>query len=286
MMWFRVRVAAVLASLGLAACAVFAPPAEHIVETATGRSLGCAELAEAVLASRFALLGEQHDEPTHHQRRGALIERLHGTPAAVVAEHLPRGDRVLLQGPRLLGSLEAAGFRPRAWDWPVHQALFEGIAASGLPLFGGDLTGDELRSLMQPGGGAAALPAPMQRMTAAAPLDEAARRVLDADLSASHGGAGVPAARLDAMRNAQRARDASLLLALQHSHGTPALLVAGNGHVRGDYGVPQLLRATLPQAAVLNVALVRAGDEPPGGARVYTHVWYVDPAVPRRSCGP
>jgi Haem-binding uptake, Tiki superfamily, ChaN len=265
----------------LGACAVHAPSAERIVDTATGRTLSCAALADVARDRAFVLLGEQHDEPTHHQRRGALIERLHGSGAAIVAEHLSRGAAVPALTRPVLPALTAMGFRPDAWGWPVHQPLFDGIAASGLPLRGGDLTAAERRSLMTPG--AAALPAPLIALTAAAPLPAVARTALDADLAAAHGGS-LPSARGEAMHRAQRARDASLLLALLDSHGQPALLVAGNGHVRADYGVPQLLRATQPAATVISVALVRPGEDPPGGAGAYTHVWTIDPAVPARAC--
>lgn len=250
---------------------------ERIVETATGRTLSCHELAQAVLASRFVLLGEQHDEPTHHQRRGALIDSLRGSAAAIVAEHLPRGDVVPLEGP-LLPALQAGGFRAAAWAWPVHRPLFEGIAASGLPLRGGDLPDGVMRSLMKDD---SALPAALRERIDAAPLAAGASAALDTELIEAHGGT-LPPARLAMMRRAQRARDASLLAALQDSGGRPAVLVAGNGHVRADHGVPQLLRGA--SGPLLNVALVTPGQAAPGGAAVYTHVWTVDPAVPVRRC--
>lgn len=254
---------------------------ERIVDTRSGRTVSCAELAEAVRASPFALLGEQHDQSTHHQRRGVLIQRLRGSGAVIVAEHLPRtGAVVPLQG-ALLPALQAGGFRPQAWEWPVHQPLFEAIATSGLPLRGGDLTMEELRSLLRPGGAVPATLEALQARVVAAPLPADVQAVLDADLQDAHGGT-LPAARLVLMRAAQRARDASMLTALQDSGGRPAVLVAGNGHVRGDYGVPQLLRAQ--GLAFLNVALLAPGQAVPGGPGIYTHVWTVDPDVPARAC--
>jgi uncharacterized iron-regulated protein len=263
----------VVCSAVLAGCASWGPSPERIVETATGRTLTCAELADAVRAAPLALLGEQHDEQAHHQRRGALIERLRGSGAVVVAEHLPRGEGVPLQGRPLLAALQSGGFKPEAWDWPLHQPLFEGVAAAGVPLRGGDLDDPTLKAVLKSDAG---VPAPLRALLDAAPLSAPAQAALDADLQESHGGA-IPPARLDTMRRAQRARDASLLAALQASGGRPAVLVAGNGHARGDYGVPQLWHP----AGLVNVALVSPGQAVPG---TYTHVWTVDPQVPVKAC--
>lgn len=265
------------AAAALVGCASAPGGGEHIVEVATGRGVGCAELAAAVQASRYALLGEQHDQAAHHQRRAALIERL-APPAALVAEHLPRGAPVPLQGP-LLPALEAAGFSARGWQWPLHQPLFEGVARSGLPLRGGNLRDDELRAALKQG--AAALPAALQ----APPLDAAAQAALDADLQQSHGGE-IPPARMQAMRTVQRARDASMWAALRDSGGRPAVLLAGNGHVRQDYGVPQLIRAVEPAARVVSVGFATLGEVAPGEAGAYTYLWTVDPAVTVATCGP
>lgn len=269
------------AAAALAGCASLTGGGDRIVEVATGRVVGCAELAAAVQASRYALLGEQHDQAAHHQRRAVLIERL-APSAALVAEHLPRGAPVPLQGP-LLPALEAAGFSTQGWAWPLHQPLFEGIARSGLPLRGGNLRDDELRAALKQG--AAALPAALQAAIESAPLDGGARAALDADLQQSHGGE-IPAARMQAMRTVQRARDASMWLALRDSGGRPAVLLAGNGHVRQDYGVPQLIRAVAPGARVVSVGFATLGEAAPGEAGAYTYVWTVDPAGSVATCGP
>lgn len=281
----RSGTAALMAVL-LSGCAVLPWTTQHerIIDLASGREISCAELARQVAASDFVLLGEQHDQAAHHQRRGALmlqVKTLGPTPAAVVAEHLPRGARVVF-GEDLLGSLRAAGFRADLWEWPVHQALFTSVAATAWPLTGGNLRDDELRSVMKQG--PSALPPAVQALLAGAPLDAVAQASLDADLTAAHGGS-IPPDRLQAMRMAQRARDASMLTALQATGAHPAVLVAGNGHVRQDYGVPQLIRAAQPTARVLSVGLVSIGQQDGWESRPYSHLWRVDPAQPQRACG-
>ena len=78
---------------------------------------------------------------------------------------------------------------------------------------------------------------------------------------------------------AQRARDAAMWLALRETQAAPAILVAGNGHVRSDYGVAQLIRLQRPDAGVVSVGFAESGDTPPA-ERPYSHLW-ITPAVER-----
>lgn len=86
------------------------------------------------------------------------------------------------------------------------------------------------------------------------------------------------------MRLAQRARDASLALTLLDAGGAPARLIAGNGHVRRDYGVPLLLAARAPGAKVVSVGFVEvaagATPDPESLRGRYDYVWFT-PAVER-----
>ena len=77
----------------------------------------------------------------------------------------------------------------------------------------------------------------------------------------------------------RRMRDAAnLWAALRDAAKRPAILLAGNGHVRLDYGVPQVIAAAQPAAKVVSVGFVEIGE--PVRDQPYTHVW-VTLAVPR-----
>lgn len=228
-------------------------PGELITEGVGGRRVSRAELLARLRDSDFVLLGEQHDNPLQHQRRGALIVEL-GSGAVVVAEHLPRGARV--EGAAtdaLLARLQAAGFEPRGWRWPLHEGLFAPPLAAGIPLRGGNAPLDQVRAVARQA--EAALPADMAALLATAPLETSAQAALDQALVDGHCGQ-LPAARVPAMRAAQRLRDASMAAALLAAGGRPAVLVAGNGHVRDDHGVPVLLRAQRPAARIVSVVFV------------------------------
>lgn len=267
---------ALLLLAALAGCA--APPqAGAIVEVGTGRALTRAELVETLRRADFVLLGERHDNPLHHRLRGELVAEL-GSGTAVVAEQLARGQRVergVEAGPDLLAALTAAGFDARGWDWPQHAPLFEAIVRAGLPLSGGNLPRDTARRIAREG--EAAIEPALAALLQSAPLDAAARAALDGDLVAGHCGQ-LPADSVPRLRGAQRARDAAMAVALVEAAGRPAVLVAGNGHVRRDYGVPQLLAVLRPGAVVASVGFLD-GDEALAGTP-YTHVWTT--SAPRR----
>lgn len=260
------RLAAFATTMVVAGCAGWQAEPERIVEVASGREITRAVLLERLRAADYVLLGELHDNRRHHVLRGELVVDL-GAGAAVVAEHLPRGRRVG-PGDDLKARLTAAGFDAKAWDWPIHEPLFGPILAQGLALSGGNAPAEAIRAVAR--GNAAELPASMKDLLDAAPLSADARSALDADLSAGHCG-HLPAARVPAMRAAQRLRDAHLWASLKEADGRPRVLLAGNGHVRRDYGVPQLTASLLAPGSLVSVGFVERRRD--ADAAPYDYAW-------------
>ena len=56
------------------------------------------------------------------------------------------------------------------------------------------------------------------------------------------------------MFKVQRYRDASM--AYIASKVAPAIVIAGNGHVRRDYGVPQIIKKMNPNSNVISIAFL------------------------------
>jgi uncharacterized iron-regulated protein len=71
-------------------------------------------------------------------------------------------------------------------------------------------------------------------------------------------------------------------VALKRSGGEPAVLLAGNGHVRRDHGVPVLIAAAEPGARVLSVGFLSAGDTLANNHGLYSHVWLPSARLKRR----
>jgi uncharacterized iron-regulated protein len=92
-------------------------------------------------------------------------------------------------------------------------------------------------------------------------LPEALAAALSKELVESHCGA-LPPQAIPGMASAQQYRDAHLadaMLRARQAHGN-AVLIAGNGHVRSDRGVPWHIRQRQPDAKVLSIMLLEVED--------------------------
>lgn len=257
--------------------------AADIVDTASGRALSAPELLQLARQADFVLLGEIHDNPHHHRLRADFIARL--APESVVVEHLEQGrqarwDGGAATGQAVVDALSRAGFDGPGWQWPVHAPLFEGLAQAGIPAAGGNIGRELARRLVREG--PSALPAALAAPLSEAPLAADAQGALDADLLHSHCGQ-LPASRIPGMRLAQRARDAAMATTLLAASGRPAVLLAGNGHLRSDYGVPVLLEHLHPGARILSIGFIE-DDRPDPDAHLYTHVWRTAPTPRNDPC--
>ncbi|MEI7464035.1 MAG: ChaN family lipoprotein [Burkholderiales bacterium] len=279
------------------AAAGVAPPAsvpdvsDAVVDAAvdaSGRSLDIAALAERLRSARYVLLGEIHDDAQHHRLRAALLRTLlaDGRPTWVVFEQIDRQhSAAVAAAPRDTEAVVSAGQLDRkGWKWPLHRPLFDAALAAGATVVGGNLSRAEARSVMQ--GGVAQAPVELQRWLSA---PDAADRALppawtpaqDAELrrqvDVGHCGA-LPPQMIAPMALAQRARDAALAAAMT---GAPpnvrVVLVAGNGHVRRDIGVPHYLAVARALDSISVGFLERGGDGQKVADGPYDEAWFTAP---------
>jgi uncharacterized iron-regulated protein len=209
----------------------------------------------------FILLGELHDNPTHHQVRGLLISTSTARPPAVVFEQLAATEAsipVPSSGVSIENWLDANGFDRKAWKWPLHAPVVNAAIASGRSVWGSGVSREALRSVVKDG--ARSAPEPLRRLLEATPLDSAAQAEMDHELIVGHCNQ-LPESMIPGMRAAQEVRDAAMTRALLSAGAEgPAWLIAGNGHVRSDVAVPRLLRGSAPGRSVLVVGLLEAGQ--------------------------
>lgn len=254
----------------------------QIIDLNSGDEISEQALAERLRSKDVVLLGELHDNPRHHALRGELIARFAGKQTTVVAEQLPAPARVAFNS-QLRDDLEAAGFDGKGWGWPLHEPLFDDIRALGLSLVGGNLPKGFSKQLMTKG--ESALPAPLADAYAQSPLSAAAQGRLDGDLVDGHCGK-LPEKYVAPMRLIQRATDLSMANALLAHR--PSVLVAGNGHVRKDYGVPQVISALAPSAKTAAIGFFEKGTDRQelvqSLAGRYDYVWLTERAERSDPC--
>ncbi len=212
------------------------------------------------------LLGEVHDNAAQHALRArglaALLAR--GERPALLLEQFDRDQQPAIDALHQAGripppaALEAAvDALVRAggagWHWPFYRPPLRLALAHGLPLVAANLGRAEARRVMQQGlaasGWRADVPADIQQAQAAA-------------IAAGHCGQ-LDAAGAARLALAQVARDQAMAGLVARHAGRGVVLLAGNGHVRTDIGVPRWLEAGL-RARTLAVGLLEAGDADTG----------------------
>ena len=273
----------------------------RIFEVSTGQAIGFETLTEKLAAHSIILLGEFHDNAHHHRARARLIEALgqaHKSqePFQLVVEQLAMGSSVSpntkVSTEALLAQLKEAGFQDKAWGWPLHEPVFRAAFSQGMAVHGGNLVPGQSMKLFQQG--ESALPEKLQGLLAKASLPAPNLQALDKALVDGHCGQ-LPDAMLKPMRLVQRATDLSLLVAATEHKA--AIVIAGNGHVRKDFGIPSLLPALKTSPKLVTVGFLESDPSAKAGqsgstasngqARhwaVYDYVWLTPPADREDPC--
>ena len=254
--------------------------AGQILDVRAHRLIDEATLVARIASVRYRLLGEIHDNPAHHRLRAALIADIarSGRRPAVVLEQLELARDANLGEAQRRGAdadalADAGGLDKRAWRWPLHAPVIDAARAAGLPLHGGGLPVSALRTEARDESPANAA---WRSRLAAARWGEREDVALRNEIAASHCGQ-IGTALVPRMAQAQRWRDAAMAEAVvRAATADGTILIAGDGHVRRDLGVPRYL----PLGETVSVGFVEAPDASADDDAVFDYVWYTE-AAPR-----
>lgn len=262
------------ALLLLAACA--APSANEagaasaglegtVWDASTGEAISEAALDQRLASARFVLLGEKHDNPAHHRKQADLLDRMAATGRRppVVWEMIDASKAAVLKAYLESGRATPEGLgRVLDWggsgwpEWAIYQPIAEVALRRGLQQYPGNIERPIIRTVMQDGfGGLPNVTAQVLATNARWTDDDA--QALKTELVDSHCGV-MPEGMMRPMGLVQRARDAVMAAALLEADvGAGAVLIAGNGHVRADRGVPRYLE---PETNVLSIGILEAQE--------------------------
>jgi uncharacterized iron-regulated protein len=240
------------------------PLVGRIWDVTTGAFIDSAALVNHLSRGKFVLLGEQHDNPDHHRLQTWLLRALiaAGRRPAVGFEMFTSDDapalaRHMAAHPTdAVGLAQAVDWQRSGWpEWAMYQPIAEAALSAGLPVVATNLSQSTARALGQ--SGVSALEAAfVARVGLDRPLDADLYTAMAQEIREAHCGYA-PEPRVEAMIIVQRARDAQMaesLIAAGQQDG--AVLIAGAGHARRDYGVPAYLAGRAPDASVVSLAFL------------------------------
>jgi uncharacterized iron-regulated protein len=227
-------------------------------------------LESRLTGDAIVLLGEVHDNAEHHRLRLSLLRRAveAGWRPALALEQLDRErqaelERARRERPRDAQHVIDAAGGP-GWSWDFYRPFVELALAYDLPLVAANLSRDDGRAIAR-GGLDAVFDADGQArlgLDRAVPADWQAAQEREIDAGHCH---VLPPEAWPALARVQLARDAVMAGLLREHGARGVVLLAGNGHVRRDLGVPRWL-PDAERTRVFAVGYLEEGDEPPPGA--------------------
>ncbi|MBP8097863.1 MAG: ChaN family lipoprotein [Arenimonas sp.] len=260
-----------------------------VIVNARGEPVPESELLSELATSRFAFLGEKHDNADHHRIEARLIaRRLASQPGtAVVFEMLDDAQRPLIPGLTAEDSLETIkaklAWPAKGWDFAVYGPLFKASLDGGI-LVAGNIGKKFIGELYEKG--EPMLQGDARFLTVFSASPETRAYLLDTIFEAHCGMR--PRDTLAPMVSIQLAKDASMASAMADQKA--ALLIAGGEHVRTRTGVPSHLLKLKPgeRRVVIQLMEVVAGETDPkvyveraGPADFY---WLTPGAVEKDNC--
>jgi uncharacterized iron-regulated protein len=265
------------------------PLTGQIWDVAAGRFIDHTTLVARLAQNRFVLLGEKHDSPDHHRLQAQLLRALiaAGRHPAVGFEMFDTDQQGAIDRHLDAARTDAAGLADAVnWDrsgwpdWSLYQPIVEVALDARLPIVATNLS-----PRMVSREGASSVEAGLRaRLGIDRPLARDTHEAMAAEIRDSHCGYASDAL-IESMITVQRARDAQMaerLAAAGKERG--AVLIAGVGHVRTDWGIPVYLETRLPGSTVTSVALleVESGETEPAayasefgdGPLPFDYVWF------------
>lgn len=195
----------------------------------------------------YLLLGEVHDNPAAHEARLELLRgRIEsGWRPTLAMEQFDREsqgelDAALRECPDAACVAKRAAPAKSGWQWPLYEPIISLAMRYRLPILAVNLSRADAGLVVKSGFGAALDADLVERYRLNHDLPA---KLLTAQAEAVREGhcGQLPESLLVPMAKAQIARDVLMADTLRHAPGD-AVLIAGNGHARGDIGVGFWLR--------------------------------------------
>ena len=240
-----------------------------------GSLAGCATVPSSdvwenrLRGDAIALLGEVHDNAEHHRQRLEILRRAFaaGWRPAIAMEQFDRErqediDRARIEKPRDAQHVIDLATAPKAarggnWQWNFYRPFVELALEYEVPLIAANLSNAEAGQVVREGYAAVFDAAQVKSLGLHATVPAELQAAQEREIDVGHCNV-LPAKALPAMVRGQFARDAVMASIVNQHASRGVVLLAGNGHVRRDIGVPRWLNASA-RARTLAVGFLEAG---------------------------
>ncbi len=239
------RAAAALLGMALMAVAggcASRPEAPIVRQPSGSAATATAERVAALLPADVLLVGEQHDAAEHQQIAQQVIAYLasRNLLAAVSLEMADTGVSTAALKPSAtdLQIRNALNWNDKGWPWAAYGPAVVTAVRAGVPVMGANLPRAQMGGSMADGKLDAQLPGPALK------AQQQLIRIGHCNL--------LPESQITPMTRIQIAKDITMANTLAEAvvPGKVVLLLAGNGHVNRQLGVPQHLPGSLKVKAV------------------------------------
>ncbi|MCP5057924.1 MAG: ChaN family lipoprotein [bacterium] len=245
-------------------------PAEGLVafDPDAERWITEAEVWEEILAARYVLLGEHHDNPDHHRLQAGILRELaaRGRRPALAFEMLGADVRDAIAEFQAAGRADPEALRGVVeWDqsgwpaWPLYEPIFAAGLDAGMPIIAAQVPLALRKGLTAEG--LQALPSGPVREIATRPLPEASQADLEEEIREGHCNR-IPLDLIPRMVEIQRIWDAWMADAIRAAATQDgAVLIVGRAHARRERAIPWALAQFEPGAQTLSIAFVEASPD-------------------------
>ena len=237
-------------------------------------------VADALPNPQVLLLGEVHDNAQGHRLRLAELQRrmAAGWRPAIVMEQFDRETQPLLTRAARECSDPDCIIRvmeqPR-WDWSLYRPVLDLVISYQLPLIAGNLSRADASRTVRDGIKWSMTPA-MVSTYLATPVPADVLEGQKKEIQEGHCNM-LPDMMIGGMVDAQVARDIWMAKLIRDQAPRDVVLIAGNGHVRKDIGVPRWLKIADPQLNVRSIGYLEQGNAGYRGAFDLTQSMPVQP---------
>ena len=242
-------------------------PAGGTIASATAT----AARVDALLPADALLIGEQHDAAEHQQIGQQVVAHLagRGLLAALAIEMADAGVSTAKLKPTSTEQQvqDALRWNDKGWPWAAYSLAVMTAVRAGVPVLGANLPTAQMRSSMGDAKLDTQLPGPALK------AQQQLIRIGHCNL--------LPESQITPMTRIQIAKDRAMAKTIEDVAlpGKVVVLLAGNGHVNRQLGVPQHLPATLHIKAVH----LRAGNATDDDS-AFDSTWATPPLAEKDYC--